>query len=239
MSDQITGDLADETPVDMRQVLPTSVLSELVAGFADVLARADAWGGSVGQRAAWVAAWIAPRLAERDAEIARLSRAVEDARFDLNKALHAAVVESGVPVEGEIRRALRVHGITDDRELDACVVAVRRTLSSLVAEKDVQIEQAGAAMRDVAEHVAWLRGEVDRWSTVARQRHVSAQRLREELAAAMVDGVRFRALTPQSCPVDLHDGWLVESEHQHACPWCLVDQLRGDNPPSRPVGGAS
>jgi hypothetical protein len=33
-------------------------------------------------------------------------------------------------------------------------------------------------------------------------------------------------LTPQTCPAGLHADWAVDSEHDHACPWCEIDALR-------------
>jgi hypothetical protein len=32
-------------------------------------------------------------------------------------------------------------------------------------------------------------------------------------------------MTPQACPAGLHADWAVDSEHDHACPWCRIAEL--------------
>lgn len=220
MTEVMSGDLVDERPVDgqavdLRQIMPAPALRELIAEVGHVLTEVQATGAGVDRQAVFVALYFAPRLAELRAD-------VEDARFELNRALHAAVTEPGVPLEGEIRRALRVYGVSEDRLLDACVVAVRRTLPSLASELADELADEQLRVQQAGTELARQMNEVQSWSTLARRRHEVAQRLREELVTALVDAEQYRSLTPQSCPVGLHDGWLVDSEHQHACPWCLI-----------------
>ena len=38
---------------------------------------------------------------------------------------------------------------------------------------------------------------------------------------------QLEALTPQQCPRGLHADWAVDSVNVHACPWCLIAELRG------------
>lgn len=214
---------------NMRHMLPPAEFERLTREIVEVLRSAAKLNMDESTRAALVATWVAPQLAEQDARIRDLQGDLDDARFDLNRALHAAVVEPGVPLEGEVRRALRVHGVSEDRELDACVVAVRRTLASLtselagqLADERLRVEQAGAAL-------ACQVAEVQRLSQLARGRHAAAQRLREELAAALLDADRYRGLTPQLCPADnAHTGWFAPSGGRlHRCPWCQILELGG------------
>lgn len=37
----------------------------------------------------------------------------------------------------------------------------------------------------------------------------------------------YEVLTAQSCERGLHSDWLVDSEHNIACPWCLIADLQG------------
>lgn len=36
------------------------------------------------------------------------------------------------------------------------------------------------------------------------------------------------AMTPQTCPAGLHADWAVDSEHDHACPWCRIAELENE-----------
>lgn len=219
----------DERPaegvLDRRQLMPAKQLRELIAHVEHVLTEVQSTGADVAKQAVFVANYFAPWLAG-------LRSDVDDARFDLNRALHAAVTEPGVPVESEIRRALRVHGVTEDRELDACVVAVRRVLPSMaseladqLADAQLQVSQAGAALAEITK-------EMHRYGVLASRRHEAAQRLREELAAALLDADRYRGLTPQVCGIGVHTGWFAPSNGvQHGCPWCLIVELSGTGEP--------
>ncbi len=223
MTEMVSGDLVDEQPVDelvpnMRQIMPAPALLELIAEVEHVLAGVQATGAEVDRQAVVVAHFFAPRLAELRAD-------AEDARFELNKALHAAVTEPGVPVESEIRRALRTHGVTEDRLLDACVVAVRRTLPSLASELADGLATQQERLEQVDAELARQVDEVQYFAGLARRRHEVAQRLREELQAALVDADRFRALASGACPRGLHAGGQVTSGHHlYVCP-CLLGEL--------------
>lgn len=105
------------------------------------------------------------------------------------------------------------------RGLSSATVAARVVtfIAPLLVDKDLQIEQAGAALSTVV--VA-----ANRLAEVAGRRAEVAHRLRAELWRALPDAEAYRSLTPQSCPVGLHDGWLVDSEFEHACPWCLINE---------------
>jgi hypothetical protein len=55
---------------------------------------------------------------------------------------------------------------------------------------------------------------------------------RAQLRARLAELQPYEALTPQTCERGLHLPWFVDSELQHACPWCRIAELEAGAPPS-------
>lgn len=206
MSDVITGDLAEEQPVDEPRFLPPEVSRPLAADIAEVLLFARARGLDADAMADRVVVFIAPMLIDKDVQLeqagAALAKQVAEVQWlsELANNRHAAAVR------------LREELATASRERDEAMRRLRRNEVRVSLDVDTPTIVRWAA--DVAQEKT--AEELSNWVMHVRSSFTGVDELIEQMEA------RLDQLTGDERPVESPgSGCPAHGEHPHAGMKCL------------------